>query len=478
MRASSGQSSARPWLVALVAIALAIRVAFLVGDPHPYELAGLSGGNGNMAHQIVAHGRWFEEDTGAWARAVQRATTERRQLADPADVRVPAGTLPRLRPEVLEMPGEALLLAGLWRVTGDERYVYVQVLQAIADSLLVLVVFWLVLRLYRRRRAALVAAGVYTTFLPLAWMAHVPNTDLWAADFTLLTTAALVKALDAERPLRWRLAAGLCVGAGLYFRPTVMLVPLVFALCAIPFAGRRRALLSGLVPFGVALLLMAPWTIRNAVEFHQAIPTRIGVGQALWEGMGELSNGYGAVLNDGVTARQVHALRPDLEYGTPAYDRYLQDKAVRLIRAHPLFYAKVMARRAVFSTVALRNFEWAGAAEAPFAYADRTGRSVLTWPFAEPWDALRVVLASIWEPLLLLAGLATALVTRRRWWRRHLLLLAVPLATTLPYLFLHLEARYLLPASFVWMSLAALGADLALERVAVRRRAPQPALVG
>jgi hypothetical protein len=79
------------------------------------------------------------------------------------------------------------------------------------------------------------------------------------------------------------------------------------------------------------------------------------------------------------------------------------------------------------------------------------------------WDALRLLVVTLWEPLLFLAGLATALATRRRWWRRHLLL-AVPVGTGLPSLFLHFEARYLLPASFVWMVLATLGADLALER--------------
>ncbi|HEX7291848.1 MAG TPA: glycosyltransferase family 39 protein [Conexibacter sp.] len=457
-------------------IALAVRLAFLVGGPHPHELAGLSAGNGNQAHQLVAHGRWLEEDSGAWNRTLMRTMAERQELVDPADVRVPDGTQLRLRPQVLEMPGEAVLLAAAWTVTGDERYVYVQVLQAVVDSLMVLVVFWLVLRLYRRRRAALAAAASYAIFLPLAWMAKVPNSDQWAADFTLLATAAMVRSLDAERPLRWRLAAGLSVGAGLYFRPTILLLPLVLGLCAIPFAGRRRAALSALVPLGLALLLLAPWTIRNAVVFDAFIPTRIGTGQTLWEGMGELPNDYGAVLNDQITAEQVAEVRPELEYGTPAYDRYLQEKALRLIREHPLFYAKVVARRAFYSTIGLRNIEWAGAAETPFAYADRTGRGVVSWPFAEPWDALRTTLVTLWEPLLLLAGIATALVTRRRWGSRHLLLLAIPLATGLPYLFLHFEPRYLLPASFVWMALAALGADLALERVQARKRAPQLAL--
>jgi O-antigen ligase len=54
-------------------------------------------------------------------------------------------------------------------------------------------------------------------------------------------------------------------------------------------------------------------------------------------------------------------------------------------------------------------------------------------------------------------------VTWRRFWRRHLLLVAIPVATIVPYLFLHVEPRYVLPASFVYMILFGVGADSALN---------------
>jgi 4-amino-4-deoxy-L-arabinose transferase-like glycosyltransferase len=467
MVVSSGARPTRRWLVAIVVVSVAVRFAFLVGDPHPYPLAGLSATNGDVAHNIVAHGRWFEET--ASLNPVRMLIEQRHRLVDPAEA-PPATEALRFKPTVLEMPGEGLLLAGLWTITGDERYVYVEILQVLVDGLMPLVVFWVSLRLFQRRRAALAAAAMYAVFLPLAWMAKVPNVDQWAADLTLLVTASVLKALHAERPGRWWLAAGVATAAGVFFRPTILLPLLLLGLAAIPSFGRRRALLSALVPLVVALGLLAPWAVRNAVVFHRFIPTRIGTGQALWEGMGEISNPYGAVLDDGVTAAQVKAVRPDLEYGTPAYDAYLQEKAVRLIREHPLFYAKVMARRLVYGTVALRNVEWTGTAETLSAYRARTGGGKRSWVRAEPWDALRVVLVTVWEPLLFLAGVATVVATRKRWWRMHLLLLAVPVGTLLPYVFLHLEPRYLLPASFVWIVLATLGADLVLDRLGSRRR--------
>ena len=47
----------------------------------------------------------------------------------------------------------------------------------------------------------------------------------------------------------------------------------------------------------------------------------------------------------------------------------------------------------------------------------------------------------------------------------HRILFAVVAATLLPYLFLHLEARYVLPASFAYLLWTALGIDLLMGRV-------------
>jgi hypothetical protein len=188
---------------------------------------------------------------------------------------------------------------------------------------------------------------------------------------------------------------------------------------------------------------MVPWTVRNAVQFNRFIPTRVGIGQNLWEGLGELPNDFGAKLDDQATARQVALRRPDLRYGTPAYDAYLQHWALTAIRDHPFFFARVMAHRMFDSTVWLRN---------------------LQWPYG------------IVEPLLFIFAVAVVIVTRRRFLRQHLLLAAVPIATLAPYLVLHVEPRYILPGSFVYLIWAALGADLVWERLALRRRGTVAAL--
>jgi hypothetical protein len=186
-----------------------------------------------------------------------------------------------------------------------------------------------------------------------------------------------------------------------------------------------------------------PWTIRNENEFHRFIPTRIGIGQNLWEGLGEVHNDFGAVLDDGLTAQQVARVRPDLHYGTPAYDAYLEDQATSAIADHPDHFARVVARRAFITTIGLRN---------------------LAMPFG------------IVEPILFVLAVAAAIWTRRRFAESHVLLASVIAATIAPYLVLHVEPRYVLPASFVYLIWLAVGIDLLAERRAARARHEAPAL--
>jgi hypothetical protein len=144
-----------------------------------------------------------------------------------------------------------------------------------------------------------------------------------------------------------------------------------------------------------------------------------------------VSNSFGAVLNDQLTLAQVHRVRRDLVYGTPAYDSYLEHKALTAIQQHPLVMLHAIARRLIVTTIDLHT---------------------LGWPYG------------IIEVLVFVVAVISAVATRRRFGPQHLLLLAVPVATILPYLALHVEPRYILPAVFVYLIWAALGADLVLAR--------------
>jgi hypothetical protein len=468
--AHSRMNTTRWWLVGFVALALALRMAFLVADPHPIENAGLSADQGQMARNIVDKGRWFVYNRAAGQVAGVTQQRERR-LLDPAEIdyrRV--DRTPQYYPQVLQPVGEAAVLAGLWKVSGDERYIYVQLLQVLLDALMVPLVFWISLRLYRRRTAALIAAGLYAVYLPIAALTRIPHLDTWGVVFTVTITALFLRAMDADRRGWWLVATGLATGLGVYFRPAVLLIPLALGLAALPSQGWRRSVLLAAVPVAVAALLMAPWTIRNQEQFNRFIPTRIGTGQNLWEGLGEVKNDFGAALDDGATERQVHQTRPNLLYGTPAYDDYLKDKAVEAIKQHPTHYLRVVVQRVGRATIAMQNSTWIEATDP--SLSRRSLAHALT---TRPWDALRLAVYRLLEPIVFLIALATLIVTRRQW-REHVLLIAVVAASLAPYVVLHFEPRYGLATSFVYMILTGLAAESTARWLKRRRRAAQGAV--
>jgi 4-amino-4-deoxy-L-arabinose transferase-like glycosyltransferase len=452
-------------LLVIVLAGLGLRVSYLVSNPLPESDGGLVATQGEMARNIVDRGRWFVIDNTAVS-YVERLQQRRHRLIDPRDVDYrPLDAHARWQTDAAKPIGEALVLAGLWEVTGTERYLPVQILQIAIDTLAVLLVYWLAMRLFKRRRTALIAAALYALFPPIAWLATDPYNDIWAVDFTLAIVAAFIASIDAEYRWRWLVLCGLMTGVGAYFRPNLLLIPPALAAATLFWSGWRRALPLAIVPLAIAALLLVPWTIRNAVIFHRFIPTSTGVGQNLWEGLGEVHNDFGAVLNDEVTYEQVHRVRPNLVYDSPAYDEYLRHRAIRAIEQHPLTYLTAVARRVVVSTVLVLQPTWMHAGtNLPAAYRSQTGGGLLSYAVHRPLDLIEVA----FEPaVFVLAMLALALTWRARR-RAHSLLGALVLVTLVPYWALHVEPRYVLPAAFAYCLWIAFGVDLGIDRLLAR----------
>ena len=167
----------------------------------------------------------------------------------------------------------------------------------------------------------------------------VPMLDTWAVFFTIGCVAAFLWARDRPTSLRRLAAAGVVAGLGIYFRPFIVLLPIALALVATPGGGWRRRLLWISAPTVVALLLLAPWTIRNYYEFNRFIPTRTGLGQAVFEGTKQASS-------DEASAQYVRKHGKGAAYGSPAYDDFLLSRAAHAIADRPGFYLRLVARRA------------------------------------------------------------------------------------------------------------------------------------
>jgi 4-amino-4-deoxy-L-arabinose transferase-like glycosyltransferase len=104
--------------------------------------------------------------------------------------------------------------------------------------------------------------------------------------FIALLLASLVALIEARRGgLRWAVASGLAAGAMILTQPAATpFLPLAFFALLPAFHDRRRWLRVSLIAAAVAVLVMLPWWVRNAITFGTFIPLTSSGGLALWQG--------------------------------------------------------------------------------------------------------------------------------------------------------------------------------------------------
>jgi 4-amino-4-deoxy-L-arabinose transferase-like glycosyltransferase len=396
-------------LVSVVAIGFTARAVFFSSATHPLQGAGLAAEQGEIARNIVDHGRWFVVNPQAFD-LLKAQQAKRHALVDPADIdfaRVDRTT--KATPEVDQMPGVAVLLAGLWAITGTKTYASLQWLQIVLDTLLVLVVYWIARKLTRKESVALLAGALYAVWPGAIVMDSRPMLDTWAAFFTIACLAVFVWTRERTATVRRLVPLGIVAGIGIYFRPFIMFMPLVLAFAAAP-GGWRERLRWAVVPTVVALLVLAPWTARNYVEFHRFIATRTGLGQAVFEGSGQAATDTGA-------KSYVHQHGKAAQYGSPAYDDFLLGGALKAIEADPVTYLRKVA----------------------------------------------------WRSRYLLPCLLILLVWRR-WQFGARLLVGAAAAVILPYLLVGDDTRYYLPVAPAYLILLAMAVSIGAARFLTSRR--------
>jgi 4-amino-4-deoxy-L-arabinose transferase-like glycosyltransferase len=258
------------------------------------------------------------------------------------------------------MPGPGILLAGTHYAFGSFRYIYLQAILAVLDSLGVFLVFSIGLR-YFSIAVALLASFLYALFLPIARLAIAGGIrDAWMPIILLAALFAFLKGSDGSSSCwRWFGAAGFLLGAGCYFRPTVLLLPVFWASLLFVtrrFSSRRicQALIVMLVPL---ILLLSPWWVRNYIVFDRFIPTYAGFWMATWQGLGEYANPVGAVLKDEVVYQQYLDAGGFDSYFSPRFtDDYFRPKVLRAIRDEPMWYLSVLFRRVI--SLPVQVYDW------------------------------------------------------------------------------------------------------------------------
>jgi 4-amino-4-deoxy-L-arabinose transferase-like glycosyltransferase len=382
-------------------------------------------------------------------------------------------------------PGYPLWLAIIYGASGVREAEVVQNVQWVLDAFSVLLIIGIGVTAYDWR-AGLCAGTLYALSPLLALYGATPMADA-PTNWIILGGVWMLLLAAKRQSLTWALGAGLMVGASVWLRANALLLVIWWALALLLFAQGRwsRRLRLSLAVTTAALVLIAPIMIRNALAFRAFVPTGLGTGTNLWEGIGETERAeeFGAVIGDDALIEQERKemkLSPDAPLGLywpdgVERDRARTRKALKVIAAHPVWYTGVMARR-IWGML-----KYAGK---PLPYYGSAGFNVTSQKSLPPaWQGgfasllvnLLGMLQSVFRYLALALMLCGAWLALRARWRVTGLLLATILYYLLVGSSLHMEIRYGLPMQslllvFAGLALVRLG-ELAYEVALKRRRA-------
>jgi 4-amino-4-deoxy-L-arabinose transferase-like glycosyltransferase len=323
-----------------------------------------------------------------------------------ADVGMPG------RESAFRPPGYTYFLGGVYALTGvkdapeAERVLPGRIANALVGTLVVALIGVIAAQLWGRT-AALVAMAGGAVYVPLILVGGSIMSEILFAALLLGALAAAIAHRRSAHRWRWALLAGFLGGLTVLTRANalVLLVPLAFAVWDARPRFSWRALGPPVALGVVALLCVTPWTIRNAVAFHQFVPVSTQLGSAL---AGTYNTEAMADRENPASWRSLRRIE-EYRYLTGQWrviseaelERKLRAASIDFIEAHPSYVLKVMwwdTRRALD----LASWKW-------------SQHTASTISVAPGWAGAGVVCFWIFA-LLALAGAFTAAARRTPWW--------------------------------------------------------------
>jgi hypothetical protein len=318
--------SPRVVLVALVLVACVVRLGALAATPH---LALASDPRDYDRHaRSIASGHGYP----------------------PSEVTAKRG------PTAIRPPAFPFLVAGVYKLTGDS-VIAARVAQALLGAMAVALLALIALELWGPT-VAMVAAGLAAVFPP--WVID-GMTLLSEPLFVVFELGAVVAILRWRATARspWLLGAGILAGFALLTRANgaLLLIPLMLAARR---GGGWRTLRSYRAPallLACAVLVIVPWTIRNAIELHDFIPVTDQDGYTLvgtYNATSRAQDGIWIVGTLDPTIARLVAVNRGLD--EPALDAKLRTAARRFALDHPGYLFTV----ALHNTLRLFNLGGTG----------------------------------------------------------------------------------------------------------------------
>jgi 4-amino-4-deoxy-L-arabinose transferase-like glycosyltransferase len=209
-------------------------------------------------------------------------------------------------------PGLPLLVAAIYEITGGVHERLARLLLAAIGTLSILFAY-LIARRLSGSAAGLIAAGAVAVYPALLEYQGMLMSEPLAATVLSGAVLAMFWAADRDGLARW-LLPGALLGATAMARPeylgvAVLLGLVVFARHA--RAGWRRALAQAAVLLAGVVLVVAPWSARNAVALDRLVPISTGGGQVLFAGTYLPSDGDPEQVGAEVVERHPGLFAPD-----------------------------------------------------------------------------------------------------------------------------------------------------------------------
>ena len=357
-------------------------------------------------------------------------------------------------PSAFRPPLYPYLLGALYAVTGPSLTAG-QVAAALAGVLSVGLLGVLARQLWTRREG-LVAMGIAAVYPPLV----LTNTTLISESLALpLMLGTLVAALHFRRTLaiRWAVLAGALLSLAILDRPAlIVLVPPLLVGLWVPPRRRAGSVIPAVVALVAAVVLILPWTVRNALEMDAFVPLTTQTGYLL---AGTYNDA--ARLDERLPGLHRSADLPQLPEYRRLFERsqleenalssLLEARARDYISEHPGYVTEVIWWNS------LRLFDVGGGKD--------VGR--LAYSFQgighRPADIGRFSFYAL--ALVAFVGLVVGAVRRN-----HLFLWAMPVILWLSVVVISGDVRYRLPIDPFVILLAAFGLGAAHDRLGHRRR--------
>lgn len=189
-------------------------------------------------------------------------------------------------PTAFRAPLFPIALAAAYELTGTgsatTRWDAGRIMEAVLGAITVLLIGLLAERLLARR-VALIAAAIAAVYPPLWLVGSSLLSESLFIPLLLGSVLAALKHQQSERRYAWAALSGALAGLTALTRANgiVMLVPLVLLVWGERPWRSWRAARAPLALLAATLLTLTPWTIRNAVQFHQFVPISTETGYAL-----------------------------------------------------------------------------------------------------------------------------------------------------------------------------------------------------